>query len=149
MLKLTLDSFGQALDLGGWEQKWQQVHRALTDVENLPPDCAYSRGDALTFMRADNATLSREVFIAHRRYRTVVMPVSGCTCVEVAPVRFLEALETYSDVSDCATYAGQGKAIELARYEIGVSEVDEALRILPHPDGQTALVHVTREPRRS
>lgn len=149
MLKLSLESLGQAIELGGWEQKWQQVHQALTDVESLPPGCAYTRGDALTFMRADNAFLSQKAFIAHRRYRAVVMPVNGCVCLEFSPVQFLKPLKLYSDISDSGTYIGSGTVIELSLHEVGLFEVDEALRVLPQPYGQTALIHVTREPQRS
>lgn len=130
--------------LGG-ARKWSRTLEALDAAPGLSAGVAYSIGDSLTYRKAPASTLVTEELVGRRRYHLVVAATSDEVAVEVAPKRALTAAGPYSDLTDRQPFSGSGEIIRVPAGGLLVVDIDEAARILPNPDSEAVLLHVTVE----
>lgn len=129
--------------LGG-VTKWDRTLQALR-AEGRLPGVMYSVGDSLTTMRERAAALATDDFVERRRYQWVLSPVDGDAEVEVAPVTTLDAVESYSDLTDRRRLRGEGERHTVPRGSVLVAGPNEAIRVLPAPDTTVVVAYVTVE----
>lgn len=130
--------------LGG-TRKWARTLEALDAAPGLSAGVAYSIGDSLTYRKAPTSALATEELVGRRRYHLVVAATSGEVAVEVAPKRAVTAAGSYSDLSDRQPFTGSGETVRVPAGGLLVVDIDEAARILPSPESEAVLLHVTVE----
>lgn len=126
-------------------KKWIRTLEALEAAPTLQEGIAYSIGDSLTYRKATTAALATDDFVGRRRYHFVVAPLDGEVAVEVAPKASLDEQGDYSNLTDRQPFAGSGEVVTVPRDGVLIVDIDEAARILPHPDAPAVLLHVSVE----
>ena len=130
--------------LGG-TKKWARALEALDAAPGLASGVAYSIGDSLTYRKAPAASLSTDELVGRRRYHLVVAALGGEVAVEVAAKVDLAVGGAYDDLTDRQPFSGSGDTVRVPHGGVLVVDIDEAARILPSPDAEAVLLHVTVE----
>lgn len=143
-MRLFTDHAAMREILGG-TKKWARTLEALDAAPGLSAGVAYSIGDSLTYRKGRTADLATEELVGRRRYHLVVAALGGEVAVEVAPKGAVTAAGPYSDITDRQPFTGSGETVRVPDGGLLVVDIDEAARIIPSPDSEAVLLHVTVE----
>lgn len=126
-------------------KKWARTLQALDNAPSLLPGVAYSIVDSLTYRHDRTADLATDELVGRRRYHGVVAPLDGEVAVAVAKKAALTEEGPYSDLTDRQPFSGEAEIVTVPRDGVLVVDIDEAFRVLPTPDAQAVLLHVSVE----
>ncbi|GAA4893854.1 beta-galactosidase subunit beta [Tessaracoccus lubricantis] len=126
-------------------KKWRRTIQALESAPTLQSGVAYSIVDSLTYRKDRTAELTTDELVGRRRYHGVVAALDGDVDVAVAPKADLTEEGDYSDLTDRQPYSGDAQIVTVPKGAVLVVDIDEAFRILPTPDAEAVLLHVSVE----
>ena len=129
-------------------QQFGRHGRTLQALDNAPellPGVAYSIVDSLTYRRDRTPQLTTDELVGRRRYHGVVAALDGDVQVDVAPKADLSEEGPYSDLTDRQPFSGDAETVTVPKGGVLVVDIDEAFRVLPAPESEAVLLHVSVE----
>lgn len=126
-------------------KKWSRTLQALDNAPQLQRGVAYSIVDSLTYRRDRTPELATDDLVGRRRYHGVVAALDGDVEVAVAPKASLTEEGPYSDLTDRQSFSGDAATVVVPEGGVLVVDIDEAFRVLPAPDADAVLLHVSVE----
>lgn len=129
----------------GGHKKWRRTLQALENAPSLQSGVAYSIVDSLTYRKDRTSELATDELVGRRRYHGVVAALDGDVDVAVAPKADLVEVGAYSDLTDRQPFRGEAEVVTVPKNGVLVVDIDEAFRVLPTPDSEAVLLHVSVE----
>ena len=127
-------------------KKWNRAFQAIAKFDLIPENQAHSIVDSLTYLITTTDRHSPDSdFVGHRRYFEAICALDGEVAIEVAPKTDLTQTVAYSDLTDREHFTGSGQHLSLAKGEILVTDIDEALRLSKDATARIAIMRITIE----
>lgn len=108
---------------------WRAVRQALEAAPGLEQGGAHCVGDVLTYVVAPAGALATDLFVARRRYWTILAALQGRAVAEVAARQALEVDQAYCDWTDREYLVGSGRSRAIPEGAVLAVGPDEAVRL--------------------
>ena len=127
-------------------KKWNRAFQAIAKFDLVPANQAHSIVDSLTYLITTTDQHSPDTdFVGHRRYFEAIFALDGDITAEVAPKTDLTQTIAYSDLTDREHFIGTGQHLTLAKGEVLVTDIEEALRLSKDATTRIAIMRITVE----